>query len=263
MTIFDKGTAQTALKGINMADNKVAVITGGARGIGFAIAGALAAAGDDIAIIDMCDENAGALSCAELEKHGVKARFYRANVSDFNGVAQTVKAICDDFGTIDILVNNAGINRDKLCMQMSEEEFDAVINVNLKGVFNMIRHISRIMVKARRGRIINISSVSGMMGNPGQANYSAAKAGVIGLTKTTARELASRGITVNAIAPGFIETPMTKAMPQEALDAGVRAVPLGRIGKPEDIAACAAFLASDAASYITGEIIKVDGGMYI
>jgi len=246
-----------------MADNKVAVITGGARGIGFAIAESLAGAGNDIAIIDMCGEDAGAASCAELENKGIKARFYHENVADFNGVAETVKAICADFGKIDILVNNAGINRDKLVMQMAEDEFDAVINVNLKGVFNMIRHVSRIMVKARSGRIINISSVSGMMGNPGQANYSAAKAGVIGLTKTTARELASRGITVNAIAPGFIETPMTKAMPEEALEAGVRAVPLGRIGKPEDIAACAAFLASDAASYITGEIIKVDGGMYI
>lgn len=242
---------------------KVALITGGARGIGHSIALELAENGADIAIIDMCGEEAGKASLADIAEKGVKTAFYRLDVTDFKAGEEVTRQVIADMGGVDILVNNAGITRDNLIMSMSEEDFELVLDVNLKGTFNMIRHFYRSFARRKSGRIINISSIAGMMGNIGQANYSASKAGVIGLTKTTARELASRGITCNAIAPGFIRTDMTDKMTEEAREKGLEAVPMRRIGTPEDIANTAAFLASDAAGYITGEVVRIDGGMYI
>ncbi|MCL2884584.1 MAG: 3-oxoacyl-ACP reductase FabG, partial [Oscillospiraceae bacterium] len=192
---------------------------------------------------------------------GVKAETYQCDVADFEASKAVCERIAADFGAVDILVNNAGITRDNLLLRMSEADFDAVLGVNLKGAFNMIKHLSRLLMKSPAGRIINISSVSGLMGNAGQANYAAAKAGLIGLTKTVAKELAGRKVTCNAIAPGFIETNMTAGLPPAVHEFIDRAVPLRRMGSPEEIAAVAVFLASGAASYITGEVIRVDGGM--
>lgn len=242
---------------------KVAVVTGGSRGIGRAIALGMAKEGADIAVIYSGSTEKAAEVCAQAEQYGVKAHAYPCDVSDFSVTESTVNQIYFDFGRIDILVNNAGITRDGLVMQMREYDFDNVIAVNLKGAFNMIKHTTRQFAKQKNGRIINISSVSGLMGNSGQANYSASKAGLVGLTKTVAKELASRGITCNAIAPGFIDTDMTEAMPESAKKTLTELIPMGRTGKPEDIAALAVFLASDYAGYITGEVIKVDGGLYI
>lgn len=246
-----------------LLSGKTAVITGGSRGIGRAVAEMFAQNGADIAVI----YSGSAESAGQVAEHarglGVNARAYRCDVSSSAQVEETFKQIYADLGKIDILVNNAGITRDKLLMQMSEEDFDSVIAVNLKGAFNTCKAVCRAMARAKGGRIINISSVSGLMGNPGQANYSSSKAGLIGLTKTIAKEYASRGITCNAIAPGFIETDMTAAMPQQTLEAAAQAIPVKRLGKPEDIAVTALFLASDMAGYITGEVIKVDGGLYI
>lgn len=246
-----------------LLEKKVAVITGGSRGIGRAIALCMAKEGADIAVIYSGSAEKAAEVCAQAEKSGVKALAYQCDVADFTATENIVNRIYYDFGKIDILVNNAGITRDGLVMQMREYDFDNVIAVNLKGAFNMIRHTTRRFAKQKSGRIINISSVSGLMGNNGQANYAASKAGLIGLTKTVAKELASRGITCNAIAPGFIETDMTEAMPDSAKKALTELIPMGKTGKPEDIAALAVFLASDYAGYITGEVIKVDGGLYI
>lgn len=243
--------------------NKVAVITGGSRGIGRAVALEMAGEGADIAIIYSGSTEKAEAVCTQAKEIGVKAFPYKCNVADFAKVESTIKSIYSDLGKIDILVNNAGITRDGLAMKMKEQDFDDVISVNLKGAFNMIRHTSRQFAKQKSGRIINISSVSGMMGNSGQANYSASKAGIIGLTKTIARELASRGVTCNAIAPGFIATDMTAAMPESAKEAFIKIIPEKKIGNPKDIAALAVFLASDRAGYITGEVIKVDGGLYI
>lgn len=244
-----------------MFENRVALITGGTRGIGRAIAYALAENGVQIAIAEVSEVSEEML--AELRGKGVKAEAYRCDVASFQAAEETVKAVIADFGKIDILVNNAGITRDKLMMAMNEEDFDRVIEVNLKGVFNMTKACLRSFMKNRYGRIVNLASVVGMMGNPGQVNYAASKAGVIGLTKTVAKEYASKGITCNAIAPGYIMTAMTDAMPAAARESLLAHVPVGTYGKPEDVAYAACFLADDRASYITGEVIKVDGGMYI
>jgi 3-oxoacyl-[acyl-carrier protein] reductase len=194
---------------------------------------------------------------------GVKAVAYKCNVADFEECKKMIDDVIAEFGRIDVLVNNAGITRDNLLMKMSEDDFDSVIGINLKGAFNTTKHVSKYLLKQKAGKIINISSVSGILGNPGQANYSASKAGVIGLTKSTARELASRGITCNAIAPGFIETDMTSAMNEQVIEKSVEMIPLKRIGKAEEIAHMAAFLASEKADYITGQVFAVDGGMTI
>lgn len=243
--------------------NKVAVVTGGSRGIGAAIALGMAREGADIAVLYSGSKESAEAVCIEAKEMGVKAFAYQCNVADFLIAENTVKQIYSDLGRIDILVNNAGITKDCLTMQMTEKDFDDVISINLKGTFNMIRHTSRQFAKQKSGRIINISSVSGLMGNSGQVNYSASKAGIIGLTKTVAKELASRGITCNAIAPGFIATSMTEVLSEEAKTAAISIIPQKKMGKPEDIAALAVFLASEQAGYITGEVIKVDGGLYI
>ncbi|HHT87343.1 MAG TPA: 3-oxoacyl-[acyl-carrier-protein] reductase [Clostridiales bacterium] len=244
-----------------MLKGKVALITGASRGIGRAIALAMAAHGADVALIYAGNDKAASEVEQEAASFGIKARCYKCNVADYSATEALVAQITEDFGGIDILVNNAGITRDKLIMQMSEADYDDVLSVNLKGAYNMIKHTSRQFIKKRYGKIINITSVSGIMGNAGQANYSASKAGMIGLTKSVARELAGRGINCNAIAPGFIGTDMTDAMPESAREELIKNIPLKRIGEPEDIANLAVFLASDLANYITGEVIKVDGGL--
>jgi len=198
---------------------------------------------------------------AAIEAAGGKAALFQADVSDSAQVEQMVAAVTEAFGTIDILVNNAGITRDGLLMRMKEEDFDAVLDTNLKGIFHVTKAVSKLMMKKRAGRIVNMASVVGIMGNAGQTNYAAAKAGVIGFTKSAAREFAARGITVNAVAPGFIATDMTAAMPEKAKEATLAAIPLRRMGEPEDVANAVAFLVSDQASYITGQVVKVDGGM--
>jgi len=242
---------------------KVALVTGASRGIGRAIAIALAEAGADVAVNYAGSEAAAAETVKTIEALGRKSLAIRADVGKLAEFEAMVTQVLETFGKLDILVNNAGITRDNLIMRMKEEEFDEVIQTNLKGVFNGIKAVTRPMMKQRYGRIINISSVVGSLGNAGQANYAAAKAGVIGLTKSAARELASRGITVNAIAPGYIATDMTDKLPQEIKDQLEKQIPLGRIGRPEEIAAAAVYLASDAASYMTGQTIHVDGGMYM
>lgn len=242
---------------------KTAVVTGGSRGIGAAIAVSFAENGADVAVVYAGADERAAETVAKAKAFGIRAAAYKCDVADFALVEETFRRIGEDFGRIDILVNNAGVTRDKLLLQMTEEDFDRVLAVNLKGAFNTCKAVCRQMARAKSGRIINISSVAGLMGNPGQANYASSKAGLIGLTKTIAREVASRGITVNAVAPGFIQTDMTAGMNEAALQKGLSAVPMGRIGKPEDVANAVSFLASDAASYITGCVLKVDGGMYI
>lgn len=242
---------------------RAAVVTGGSRGIGRAVCVALAKQGCNV-VVNYCHGEAAAAETAALCKElGVEAVTVQADVSTAEGCKKLFEEAVNAFGRVDILVNNAGVTRDKLLLQMTEEDFDRVLAVNLKGAFNTCKAVCRQMARAKSGRIINISSVSGLMGNPGQANYAASKAGLIGLTKTLAKEYASRGVTCNAIAPGFIETEMTAAMPAPALEAAAGAIPAKRLGRPEDIAAAALFLASDGASYITGEVLKVDGGLYI
>lgn len=246
-----------------MLENKVALITGAGRGIGRAIAVALAKEGAQV-VINYNGSEKKALEVKQLiEEQGGKAVTYQCDVSDFTACEKMIRDVVTAFGQLDILVNNAGITRDGLIMKMKEEDFDAVLNINLKGTFNTIRHSARQMLKQRSGKIINISSVSGILGNPGQANYAASKAGVIGLTKTMARELGSRGITVNAIAPGFVDTEMTEVLGDSVKEAACRQIILGRFGKPEDIANTAVFLASEKADYITGQVISVDGGMNV
>lgn len=244
-----------------MLKDKVALVTGGSRGIGRAIALALAEAGTDVAVNYSGNEAKALEVVAEIEKLGRRGIAVRANVANGEEVEQMVSQVLDTFGKLDILVNNAGITRDNLIMRMKEEDWDQVIDTNLKGVFQCIKAVTRPMMKQRSGRIINISSVVGVAGNAGQANYVAAKAGVIGLTKTTAKELASRGITVNAIAPGFIETDMTDVLGDNIREELMKAIPLARLGKPEDVARAVRFLASSDAEYITGQVIHVDGGM--
>jgi len=246
-----------------MLTNKTALVTGASRGIGAAIAKSLAKEGAFVIInYNGSKERADAVA-AEITADGGKAAVYGCNVSDYSACEKMAKDIMETYGHLDILVNNAGITRDDLLMKMSEEAFDAVIATNLKGTFNTIRHFSRYLLKQRSGTIINLSSVSGILGNAGQANYAASKAGIIGLTKTMARELASRGITVNGIAPGFVDTEMTQVLSDEVKEAATKQIPLGHFGKPEDIANMATYLASEKAAYITGQIISVDGGMAI
>ena len=240
-----------------MLNGKVALVTGGSRGIGAAIARELAAQGADLALVYAGNrDNAEALCAGMTAQYGIKALAYQCNVADFAAAKDTVAQIKKDFGTVHILVNNAGITKDGLLAMMKECQFDDVISVNLKGAFNMIRHCTGLFIRNKGGRIINISSVTGIMGNAGQANYAASKAGLIGLTKSVARELAPRGITCNAVAPGFIDTDMTRDLHDSPLAA---TIPLGRMGKPEEVAQAVAFLAN--ADYITGEVIKVDGGI--
>ena len=242
-------------------NGKTALVTGASRGIGRAIALRLAEDGANVAVIYAGSADKAEAVVNEITALGVNAKAYRCNVADSAAVNETVKAVTNDPGKIDILVNNAGITRDGLMLRMKDEDFDAVLDTNLKGAFNMIRACYSGFIRKKSGRIINISSVSGIMGNAGQANYSASKAGVIGLTKSVARELASRGITCNAVAPGFIQTDMTENLGDN--NPLLNSIPLGRMGKPEDIAAAVAFLASDSAAYITGEVLKVDGGLAI
>lgn len=242
-------------------NGKTALVTGASRGIGRAIALRLAEDGANVAVIYAGSADKAKAVVNEITALGVNAKAYRCNVADSAAVNETVKAVTNDLGKIDILVNNAGITRDGLMLRMKDEDFDAVLDTNLKGAFNMIRACYSGFIRKKSGRIINISSVSGIMGNAGQANYSSSKAGVIGLTKSVARELASRGITCNAVAPGFIQTDMTENLGDN--NPLLNSIPLGRMGKPEDIAAAVAFLASDSAAYITGEVLKVDGGLAI
>lgn len=244
-----------------LLQGKVAVITGGSQGIGRAIALAYAENGADIAIPYIGDAQRAAETCAQIEQMGRKVKTYICDVSDFEGSKGIVEQILNDFGKVDILVNNAGITRDCLALSMQEKDFDAVISVNLKGTFNMIHHFYRHFMKNRSGKIINMASVVGITGNPGQANYTASKAGVIGLTKTIAKELGSRGVNCNAIAPGFIQTDMTSVLSDKAKESMAAAIPMKRPGQPEDIANVALFLASPLSDYVTGEVIKVDGGM--
>lgn len=239
--------------------DKVAVITGASRGIGRAIAKKFAAEGAKV-VVGFSSNEAKANELVE-EIGSDKAVALKIDVSDQNSVNEFFKKVLEKFQTIDILVNNAGITRDNLFIRMREEDFDIVLDTNLKGVFLCTKAASKVMLKNRSGRIINVASVVGLIGNAGQANYSAAKAGVIGFTKTVAREFASRGITVNAIAPGFIETDMTKDLSDDVKNSMLSSIPLSRIGSPEDVANAVAFLASDSASYITGQVLNVDGGM--
>ena len=241
---------------------KVALVTGAAQGIGKAVAMLLAQRGADIIISDINLEKAEETS-KEIAVLGPRAMAIRANVAVVEEVEKMVQAIIERFGQIHILVNNAGIARDKLLLRMTEEDWDLVLDINLKGTFNCTKAVIRYMSKQRYGKIVNIASVVGEMGNAGQANYSASKAGVIGFTKTIAREFASRGINVNAIAPGYIVTPMTEVLPEKAKEDLKRMIPMERLGQPEDVAQAAFFLVSEASNYITGQVINVNGGIYM
>ena len=245
-----------------MLKGKNAVITGASRGIGAAIAEKFASLGANVAIICASGtEKANELKTHILQTYGTKAEVYQCDVSDTNACKEAVAKITQDFGSIEILVNNAGITRDNLILMMEEEDFDRVIDVNLKGCFNMIKACGRGFVRKKYGKIINISSVSGLVGLPGQANYSASKAGIIGLTKSIAKELGGKNICCNAIAPGFITTDMTKDLGSD--EEFLKSIPLKRLGNPEDVANVAAFLASDMSGYVTGEVIRADGGLAI
>ena len=244
-----------------MLTGKIAVVTGASRGIGRAIALKLASEGAAVIVNYNGSEEKALEVKQEIEAAGGRADICQCDVSDYGKCEGFIAEIIKEYGQIDILVNNAGITRDGLLMKMSEEDFDKVLKTNLKEAFNTIRFASRQMLKQRKGRIINMASVVGVTGNAGQANYAASKAGIIGLTKAAARELASRGVTVNAIAPGFIETDMTKILPEKVKEATVSQIPLGKFGQVEHVAAAAAFLASEEAEYITGQVLHVDGGM--
>src|SRR5262245_22582268 len=242
-------------------EQQVAIVTGAGRGIGHAIAVRLANEGARIAAVSRSESNAQRTAEEINAAHADAAKAYAVDVSDHKSVQEATARILNDFGRIDILVNNAGVTRDGLSMRMSIDDWDIVLNTNLKGAFSFSQAVIRSMIKQRSGRIINISSIAGLIGNPGQANYSASKAGLIGLTKTVAREVASRGITVNAIAPGFIMTDMTDVLSDEIKKVMLAKIPLGKFGEGEDIAAAVAFLAAPEARYITGQILTVDGGM--
>jgi 3-oxoacyl-[acyl-carrier protein] reductase len=248
---------------MKLLEGKVALVTGGARGIGRSIAIRFAQEGANVAFSDLkYDEQAEQLE-KELEAFGVKAKGYASDASSFEGSEQLVNQVFEQFGKIDIVVNNAGITRDNLLMRMTEADWDLVIKVNLKSIFNMTKAVQRIMLKQRFGSIINMSSVVGLTGNAGQSNYSASKAGLIGFTKSMAQELGSRGIRCNAVAPGFIETEMTAKLPEDVRKNWIEGIPLRRGGKPEDVADVTLFLASDLSSYVTGQVLSVDGGMHM
>jgi len=242
-------------------DGKVAIVTGASRGIGRAVAIALAKQGAKVVINFAGNAVAANEVLGHITSDGGEAMLYQANVADADAVEAMVKAVLDKFGRIDVLVNNAGITRDTLLMRMKEEDWDAVLDTNLKGVFLTTKTVARTMMKQRSGKIINMTSVVGIMGNAGQSNYAAAKAGVIGFTKSMAKELASRNITVNAVAPGFITTDMTHVLPDDLKAGLAEKIPLGRMGSPEDVAQVVMFLASNAANYITGQTINIDGGL--
>lgn len=244
--------------------NRVVVITGGSRGIGRSIAMKFAAEEARIVVVHYDpDEEAAQETLSMLKKKGIEAVSHKLNVASWEPVQAFFKEILADYGRVDVLVNNAGITRDTLLMRMSEQEWDAVIQVNLKSVFNCTQAVMRAMMKERYGRIVNISSVVGQIGNAGQANYSASKAGIMGFTKTVAREVAPRGITVNAVAPGFIDTEMTAVLPEKVRESFKEQIPLGRMGKPDDVAQAVYWLCSEDAGYITGQVIHVNGGMYM
>lgn len=240
---------------------KAAVVTGGSRGIGRAVCLELAKGGANVVLCYAGNEAAANDTAAACEALGARALAVRCNVAEAGEVKALMDAAVQAFGRIDILVNNAGITRDGLLMMMKDEDFDAVINANLKGTFLCMKAVSRLMMRQRYGRIVNLSSVVGLRGNAGQVNYAASKAGVVGMTKSLAKELASRGVTVNAVAPGFIETDMTAAMTDAAKTATLTSIPIQKLGAPEDVARAVAFLASDEAAYITGQVLAVDGGM--
>ncbi len=246
-----------------MLSGKVALVTGASRGIGREIALTLAGYGATVIVNYNGSKEKAEQVVEEIAAQGGCAEAVQCSVADFNACGEMIQNMLAKYGHIDILVNNAGITKDNLVMKISEEDFDAVLDTNLKGTFCTIKHMYRAFLKQKSGRIINLASVSGLLGNAGQANYSASKAGIIGLTKSVARELASRGITVNAVAPGYIDTDMTQAMTDTAKEAVLSQIPFKRAGSPKDIAEMVAFLASDKASYITGQVISVDGGMYM
>jgi 3-oxoacyl-[acyl-carrier protein] reductase len=241
--------------------NQVAVVTGAGRGIGHSIAVRLASEGARVAVVSRSEANALRTADEINSKFAGLSKAYSVDVANHSAVAQLAEHILADFSRVDILVNNAGLTRDNLSMRLSEEDWDVVLDTNLKGTFNCIQAFERPMIKQRSGRIINIGSVAGLMGNAGQANYAASKAGLLGLSKTIARELASRGITCNVVAPGFIQTDMTEVLPEKVKQAVIPQIPLGTFGQPEDIAAAVAFLASSEGRYITGQCLTVDGGM--
>lgn len=246
---------------MKLLEKKVALVTGASRGIGRAIALRFAQEGADVAFTFLSNVEKGQALVAELEQYGVKARGYRSDASDFRAADDLVTEVVADFGRLDVLVNNAGVTRDGLLMRMSEEQWDTVITINLKSVFNLTKAAIKTMMRAKSGSIINITSVVGIMGNAGQANYAASKAGIIGFTKSVALELGSRSIRSNAVAPGFIETEMTDALEAKALEDWKQSIPLKRGGRPGEVADACVFLASDMSGYITGQVLQVDGGM--